>query len=46
MTFLIDVDNDLLKDVAKLLTSSDVVLTGFYEASETLENTFLELMKD
>ncbi len=34
------------KDVAKLLASRNVVLTGLYEDSETLEDTFLELMKD
>ncbi len=34
------------KDVAKLLISQGVVATGLYEASETLEDTFLELMKD
>ena len=34
------------KDVAKLLASHNVVLTGLYEDSETLEDTFLELMKD
>ncbi|MDE6639294.1 MAG: ABC transporter ATP-binding protein [Acetatifactor sp.] len=33
-------------DVAKLLVSHNVVMTGLYEASETLEDTFLELMKD
>ena len=33
-------------DVAKLLASNNVVLTGLYEASETLEDTFLELIKD
>lgn len=34
------------KDVVKLLVSNDVIMTGLYEAGETLENTFLELMKD
>ena len=34
------------KDVAKLLASRNVVLTGLYEDSETLEDTFLELMKE
>ena len=34
------------KDVAKLLASHNVVLTGLYEDSETLEDTFLELMKE
>ncbi|MDE6844890.1 MAG: ABC transporter ATP-binding protein [Lachnospiraceae bacterium] len=33
-------------DVVKLLISHNVVMTGLYEASETLEDTFLELMKD
>lgn len=33
-------------DVAKLLVSHNVVMTGLYEASETLEDTFLGLMKD
>ena len=32
--------------VAKLLASHYVVMTGLFEASETLEDTFLELMKD
>ena len=32
-------------DVAKLLVSHNVVMTGLYEASETLEDTFLGLMK-
>ena len=32
--------------VAKLLASHNVVMTGLYEACETLEDTFLELMKD
>lgn len=33
-------------DVAKLLVSHNVVMTGLYEASETLEDTFLGLMKE
>ena len=33
-------------DVAKLLMLHNVVMTGLYEAGETLEHTFLELMKD
>lgn len=33
-------------DVAKLLVSHNIVMTGLYEACETLEDTFLELMKD
>ena len=33
-------------DVAKLLVSHNIVMTGLYEASETLEDTFLGLMKD
>lgn len=33
-------------DVAKLLASHNVVMTGLYEACETLEDTFLELMKN
>lgn len=33
-------------DVAKLLASHNVVMTGLYEACETLEDTFLELMKE
>ena len=32
--------------VAKLLASRNVVMTGLYEAAETLEDTFLDLMKD
>lgn len=34
------------KKVVKLLTSHHVVMTGLYEAYETLEDKFLELMKD
>ena len=33
-------------DAAKLLASRNVVMTGLYEAGETLEDTFLDLMKD
>lgn len=33
-------------DAAKLLASRNVVMTGLYEASETLEDTFLDLMKE
>lgn len=33
-------------EAAKLLASHNVVMTGLYEACETLEDTFLELMKD
>ena len=33
-------------DAAKLLASRNVVMTGLYEAAETLEDTFLDLMKD
>ncbi len=33
-------------DVAKLLASHNVVITGLYEAYETLEDTFLELMRN
>ena len=33
-------------EVVKLLASHGVVMTGLYEACETLEDTFLELMKD
>lgn len=33
------------KDVAKLLASHNVVMTGLYEACETLEDTFLGLMR-
>lgn len=40
------IDADEKKDVAKLLVSHNVVMTGLYEASETLEDTFLGLMKD
>ena len=40
------IDADEKKDVAKLLVSHNVVMTGLYEAGETLEDTFLELMKD
>ena len=32
-------------DVARLLASKNVVMTGLYEACETLEDTFLELMR-
>lgn len=42
----IGIDADEKKDVAKLLASHNVVTTGLYEACETLEDTFLELMKD
>ncbi|EOT24664.1 hypothetical protein C805_02876 [Eubacterium sp. 14-2] len=37
---------DEKNDVAKLLASHNVVMTGLYEACETLEDTFLELMKN
>jgi len=33
-------------DVAKLLALHNVIITGLYEACETLEDTFMELMKD
>ena len=33
-------------EVVKLLASHGVVMTGLYEACETLEDTFLELMND
>ena len=33
-------------DVAKLLASHNVVITGLYKSCDTLEDTFLELMKD
>ncbi len=33
-------------DAAKLLASRNVVMTGLYEAGETLEDTFLDLMKE
>ncbi len=42
----IRISADEKKDVAKLLASHNVVMTGLYEAGETLEHTFLELMKD
>lgn len=32
-------------DVAKLLSSKNIVMTGLYEVCETLEDTFLELMR-
>ena len=32
-------------DAAALLASHNVVMTGLYEAAETLEDTFLELIK-
>lgn len=32
-------------DVAKLLYQYNIVMTGLYEANETLEDTFLELMR-
>lgn len=34
------------QDVAKLLAARQAVVTGLYETGETLEDTFLELMKD
>ena len=37
---------DEKNDAAKLLASHNVVITGLYEACETLEDTFLELVKD
>ena len=40
------IDADEKNDAAKLLASHNVVVTGLYEACETLEDTFLELMKD
>lgn len=40
------IDVNEKSDVVKLLISHNVVMTGLYEASETLEDTFLELMKD
>ena len=40
------IDADEKKEVAKLLVSHSVVMTGLYEASETLEDTFLGLMKN
>lgn len=33
-------------DVAKLLAANNVIITGMYEACETLEDTFLELIKN
>ena len=42
----INIDADEKNDVATLLASHKVIMTGLYEASETLEDTFLELMKD
>ncbi|MCI8544218.1 MAG: ABC transporter ATP-binding protein [Lachnospiraceae bacterium] len=42
----IGISEEEKNDVAKLLASHNVVLTGLYEASETLEDTFLELIKD
>ncbi|SFL42705.1 ABC-2 type transport system ATP-binding protein [Lachnospiraceae bacterium KH1T2] len=33
------------QDIARLLASHEVVLTGLYEANETLEDTFLELIR-
>ena len=41
----IEIDPREKNDVAKLLVSHNVVMTGLYEAGETLEDTFLELMK-
>lgn len=40
----IRIDVNEKKDVVKLLMSHNVIMTGLYEASETLEDTFLELM--
>lgn len=42
----LNIDANEKKDVAKLLVSHNVVMTGLYETSETLEDTFLGLMKD
>lgn len=42
----IRIDTNEKNDVAKLLVSHNIVMTGLYEARETLEDTFLELMKD
>ena len=42
----IRIDANKKKDVVKLLVSHNLVMTGLYEACETLEDTFLELMKD
>lgn len=42
----IKIDTNEKNAVAKLLASHNVVMTGLYEAGETLEDTFLELMKD
>lgn len=41
----IEIDPREKNDVAKLLVSHNVVMTGLCEAGETLEDTFLELMK-
>lgn len=42
----INIDANEKNDVAKLLASHNVVMTGLYETCETLEDTFLELMKN
>lgn len=41
----VEIGADEKNNVAKLLASHSVVITGLYEACETLEDTFLELMK-
>ncbi len=42
----INIDANEKNDVAKLLASHNVVMTGLYETCGTLEDTFLELMKN
>lgn len=42
----INIDANEKNDVAKLLVSHNVVMTGLYETCGTLEDTFLELMKN
>lgn len=42
----INIDANEKNDVAKLLASHNIVMTGLYETCGTLEDTFLELMKN
>lgn len=42
----VKIGNKEKTDVAKLLAANNVIITGMYEACETLEDTFLELIKN
>lgn len=42
----VKIGNKEKTDVAKLLATNNVIITGMYEACETLEDTFLELIKN